>query len=108
MFDIGQHVVCVENSVDARGRPIGGLLSELLREGLVLPTIGKVYTVRNTIVVKADAPIGLLLAEIINSDDTYGGRIFEKAFPANWFRPLQRLRVEDFVNTEAPVDGVPA
>lgn len=99
-FVVGQHVVCIN---DENRAPAG----VTVLEQLILPEKGKVYTVRALVIgVLGRAPC-LSLVEIPdqtvriewNGKPWFGDVIFK----ACDFRPLKKLKVEDFMS--APVDG---
>lgn len=104
---VGQHVACVCNNVGFDGtlHP-PATINQLRGRGYTLPEVGTVYTVRD--VCAFECGVTVRLAEIKNPPEAYRGRIVEGAYPHFWFRPLPRLRVEDFTNIAAPADTVVA
>ena len=97
MFEIGQHVVCVDDRKDAYIPPGFNGIGNL--DGL---TKGIVYTVRSFV----DSPVGdlcLRLEEIVRPILTTGGwwNGGEPGFDARRFRPLRRLTVDEFLMEEA-------
>jgi hypothetical protein len=104
-FEVGQHVVCVKEDDMPDGLEI--------IDPLFLPTVGKIYTVRCLELGDISKELCLKFEEIPDQDGvrftwhnvTYSGSVL---YPARNFRPLQKLKVEDFLVAETPVDSVPA
>lgn len=103
-FTVGQHVVCLKtDGFDAGHVPL---------EPYELPQEGKVYTVRRLEIGMMKGQPSLTVKEIpeqrillsINGSLITAVLLFE----ACNFRPLQKLKVEDFLVAETPVDSVPA
>lgn len=99
MFQVGQHVLCVDDfGVCGRFFP-----------GTILPQSGSVYTIRGIVIghrlggLEAE---GLLLQEIINGPRS-GGRP-EVAFEARCFRPLTSRSLDVFTAMLAPQPRQPA
>ncbi|QIG74360.1 hypothetical protein EVC08_048 [Rhizobium phage RHph_N65] len=90
-FVVGQHVVCIDTSNFLLAfEPVPGQELEA----------GRVYTV-SAISLDYEA-VALQVAEhpfLVEEGGWYG----------HWrFRPLQKLKVEDFMQSKTPVEGVPA
>lgn len=96
-FVVGQHVVCIREIEP--GNPSTAAI--LARGGSAnLPKRGTVYTIRE--VRPRRRGLFLLLAELVNvSIDTCSGP-YEPGFSVKRFRPLQKLKVEDFMQTRVP------
>lgn len=103
-FVVGQHVVCIGHTfADEKAR------NRWIRRGVTFPDIGKVYTVRRVLLLPYST--ALLLDEIRNPIVRCREAGDQEAFfRASCFRPLQKLKVEDFLSTKTPVDSerVPA
>jgi hypothetical protein len=97
-FEVGQHVVLVD---DSRFKDNDVILTAI-RIGCTLPVKGVVYTVRDVELIRDFVTIRLV--EIVNPPDPspYGSH-GEPQWPVIYFRPLPKLRVEDFA-----VEGVSA
>lgn len=102
-FVVGQHVVF---KFDFPGR----YKAKWEKRGVRFPSVGTVYTVRKVLIAPDSLEVALLLNEIRNPDIPTAGLRMEAFFKARRFRPLQKLKVEDFLSTKTPVDGerVPA
>ena len=106
-FEVGQHVVCVAEEQFGDCVPI---------TKPILPKVGKVYEVRRVHIgsLTSTAPgfVGLLLKEIPDQIITYRLDGFTRQgkayFEAKNFRPLPKLRVEDFLAASTPKDVVSA
>ncbi|CAK7259117.1 MULTISPECIES: hypothetical protein [unclassified Shinella] len=102
-FVVGQHVVF---KFDFPGR----YKAKWEKRGVRFPSVGTVYTVRKVLIAPKTREVALLLNEIHNPSITSAGVRTEAFFKARRFRPLQKLKVEDFLSAKTPVDGeqVPA
>lgn len=88
-FKIGQHVVCIDTANYLIGEKVGA--PEQLREGRVY-TISALNAFGSIVAVQVAE-----LPWLVDIDGWYG----------HWrFKPLQKLKVEDFMTSDAPVDGV--
>lgn len=104
-FTVGQHVACVSDPTK-NWLPIH---FELVPN---LPTVNKVYTVRCVFLHPWDEIPCLRLAELINPARVWNvnkvgavrPEILEPGFAARCFRPLKKLRIEDFRSGDAPID----
>lgn len=114
-FEVGQHVVYLDG--EPRNEYQRRMRVKWVRRGLKRPVNGRVYTVRLVFIgVTRDpscpTPVCLLLDEIHNPPErALGGDVRELGFYAELFRPLPKLRVEDFLAASTPKDvvlGVPA
>lgn len=96
-FTVGQHVVCVSEMFQKAPHH----KRNWERRGVRFPVVNTVYTVRQLIATPKG--IGLLLAEIHNPLVPVRdfGRV-EAFSPTNKFRPLKKLKVEDFMSINAP------
>ena len=90
----GQHVVCIND------RWTGPVAACCRLNGVVLPKKSNVYTIRDTIA--SPVGIGVRLEEIRNPVCPFSNGAMEPAFRASAFRPLPRLKVEDFMSANAP------
>lgn len=74
------------------------------RRGVRFPVRNKVYTVR-AVFVRLDKTL-IRVAEITNRPlpTKDGTPSIEPGFPVSYFRPLKKLRVEDFTSGDAPID----
>lgn len=96
---VGQHVVCVKDFSDEMN---GYRVQQLIVRGCSLPTKGTVYTLR-TVESDATVGVGVRLEEIANpAFEWSNGITAEPGFAAHRFRPLQKLKVEDFLEVKAP------
>jgi hypothetical protein len=96
MFEVGQHVVCIYDF--NRNAPN---VTWLYAKGGSAPVKGTVYTVRDIGPYTGDGGIGIRLVEIINPELVHGdGETRESRFGASGFRPLKKLKVEDFMKQE--------
>lgn len=96
-FVVGQHVVCVDDSDGTVGLD---KKIELVK--------GRVYTVHDINAVDFSA----VAIQVVECEKTYEQEdgVYEGWFGHWRFRPLAKLKVEDFLSTKTPVDGerVPA
>jgi len=94
MFHVGQHVVCIrqppKKAIDKVRRRTGAV---------VLPEVGKVYTIRHIFTNR----IGELLFYLCEIHHPLNDRGHEPGFLYKMFRPLAKLRVEDFIKQTEPV-----
>lgn len=91
-FVVGQHVVYVNDEM-----PSQHALDRWNANGFERPTKNKVYTVREIFIGTHGGPV-LLLREIINPlGRMLDGSTREPGFDARRFRPLQKLKLEDFM-----------
>ncbi len=102
-FQVGQHVACVRNVNDDK------LPGVVLLEPVEIPSVGRVYTVAAVSISEVGNQVCLTLDEIpaqrvrfLYFGQPATGDIL---FPAKFFRPLPKLKVEDFVTTRAPATG---
>jgi hypothetical protein len=96
MWEPGTHVVCIRE----------GKLSVFQRRAGISPIVkGKVYTVRRHWISRLNGEPLVQLQEIINPvlPSRRGGDI-EGGYHASCFRPLKKLKTEDFLNAKAPKD----
>ena len=94
----GCHVVCINDEFKRR---------DDARAGVRYPVKGVVYTVRAVHQGISILGPAYLLEEIVNPKLPYKFKgirigILEKRFDASRFRPLAKLKVEDFTGTLAP------
>lgn len=103
-FVVGQHVVCVNDNFCPRP----GAKQKWERRGVRFPTKNTVYTVRRVFISPA-GHTALLLDEIKNPVVSTSGGAMEAYFLTSRFRPLQKLKLEDFMPiVEKLTDRVPA
>ena len=91
MFEIGQHVVCVDDDYTKRVLEIFDIYDGSL------PVRGTVYTVREVFAWGA-GHVSIRLAELVNLKmpvRDFG--MVEPGFNPSRFRPLKKLKVEDFM-----------
>lgn len=97
----GQHVVCIDTSVieKAARRVVnhGGSAN--------LPKLNVVYTIRGIYISTVTGRPTLRLVELINVALPSRQGPHEPGFPARCFRPLQKLTPEQFMQTDAPIEG---
>ncbi len=96
MFEVGQHVVCI---ADFEAELPVHVVMAYKSDGGRFPVKGTVYTVREVYAdrVQPDV-IGLKLVEIVNPPLRCStGRVEESGFDKEFFRPLKKLKVEDFM-----------
>ncbi|MDK4729364.1 hypothetical protein [Rhizobium phaseoli] len=102
-FVVGQHVVCITDDF----MKSQALRRKWERRGVRYPSKNKVYTVRQ--VYLTSKYVGVLLEEIRNPlVPTRERGLTEAGFLARKFRPLKKLKIEDFMQSKTPVEGVPA
>lgn len=96
-FVVGQHVVLT----DDKGFPASG---KGVKEGVevVVPKKGIVYTVRKLMPSAITGEPLILLAEIVNPPIKFKQGMLEPPFAARRFKPLDRLKVEDFTEVSEP------
>ncbi len=96
-FEPGKRVVCV---YDFSADP---MFSQGVSLGACFPTLGKVYTVRNSFVMSGDI-IGIHLIEITNPlipiDENSMG---EMGFDIRAFRPVDETKIDQFRELLTPV-----
>lgn len=96
-FVVGQHVVCITDDF----MKSSALRRKWERRGVRYPSKNKVYTIRQ--IYLTSKYVGVLLEEIRNPlVPTRERGLIEAGFTARKFRPLPKLKVEDFLS--APVD----
>lgn len=99
-FVVGQHVVCV----DDESTPKYGLRGYLYVGGLDGLKAQRVYTLRSVFICPRHNTVCVRLQEITRSEmPGFPGE--EAGFDARRFRPLQKLTPEQFMQTDAPVEG---
>lgn len=91
---VGQHVVCLHDYDPSHPQvrkivALGGTAN--------LPRKNVVYTVRGIEPRRRTGGFRLWLQEIVNAPITTPYRRYEPGFPAKHFRPLQKLKLEDFM-----------
>lgn len=91
-MQVGQHVLCIKDFAKTHPKSY----SCDLRRGMRFPVVGTVYTVREVITTRRGR-LTILLAEIINPPLTWKHFSGEARFAAGHFRPLTKLRLEDFI-----------
>lgn len=96
-FQVGQHVVLVDDHFDKRP----GERTKWVRRGIRFPEMNTVYTIRR-VFISPRGSAALLLAEIRNPMVPTRAGLMEAYFVAARFRPLKKLRVEDFMQQRAP------
>lgn len=95
-MQIGQHVVLVDDQWKSR---------DDCRFGVVLPIKGTVYTVRDVFEGVAIIGPAIVLEEIVNPVLNYrleGKRVRVERFAAFRFKPLAKLKIEDFIGVREP------
>lgn len=97
-FYVGQHVVCVKSG--RKTLPSGWTLLEDCAE----PVKGTVYTIRHLTISLVDKVLCLKLEEIPDQKSRVRspeGKVYVASivFVHTYFRPLQKIRVEDFMKT---------
>jgi hypothetical protein len=102
-MQIGQHVVCIalDDSFPEGVIPL---------EEMTIPTVGTVYTIERISTGELKRETCLVLAEIgeqrlqfLLHGELHEGDVI---FPARHFRPLTKLRVEDFTTVTQPTELV--
>jgi hypothetical protein len=91
-FVVGQHVVCVNDNFCPRP----GARQKWERLGVRFPKKSTIYTIRRVFISPKGAT-ALLLDEIKNPLVPASGVYIEAYFLASRFRPLQKLKLEDFM-----------
>lgn len=96
LFEVGQHVVCI---ADLESELPSHLVRAYKSEGGRFPVKGTVYTVRAVYVDRVHPDVvGIMLVEIVNPPLRCStGRVEESGFDVAFFRPLKKLKVEDFM-----------
>jgi hypothetical protein len=61
-----------------------------------MPVVNRVYTIRDVYRNSTTGRINIRLGEIVNKSLRTRTGLWEPGFPAERFRPLPKLRVEDF------------
>lgn len=97
MWEPGTHIVCIK---EAR------ISSYHINHGVKPVVKGVVYTVRRHWISSFNKNPLVQVREIVNPvlPSRYTGRISEGGYPAHCFRPLKKLKIEDFLNAKAPED----
>lgn len=95
-MQVGQHVLCIRKISES------SRLRAEARHGIPLkaPQLNKVYTVRS--LHEVNGKIFVRLAEIVNPLNKRGR---EPGINSRTFRPLSKLKVEDFATTKEPVES---
>lgn len=107
-FHVGQHVVMLKDAYERETFDNLARINRYRRLGFVFPVPSTVYVVRAVLVVPGYDGLAILLEEIRNPYDPCapkGLETLEPPFPTRWFRPLQKLKVEDFVGQIEPVSA---
>lgn len=103
-FEVGQHVLFTNDRGWAEQLRAGGANSSLRK--MIRPVVGKVYTIRAIYIDPHYQLPFLLLSEIRNPPLEWRLGTYESGFSARRFRPLPKLRVEDFLAASTPKDVV--
>ena len=103
-FVVGQHVVCIGAPEDTSHLPV------VVLDKPKAPVVNKVYTVRSVELSEVgEKRVCLTLCEIPDQfvRIIYKGEVWMShvLFAAQFFRPLQKLTPEQFMQTDVPVKG---
>lgn len=97
-MQIGQHVLCIKDFRLTHPRSVA---RDTLR-GMRFPVVGIVYTIREISKARRSGKLSIKLVEIMNPVLPWGYKgsagSWEASFIASHFRPLTKLKVEDFTH----------
>lgn len=107
-FHVGQHIAMLKDAYERE--PVENLERIKLCQsyGTIFPQEGRVYVVRDIMWFPHLGKSGLLLDTVRNErtmELVDGGPLVEPPFPLRWFRPLKKLKVDDFVGQIEPVSA---
>lgn len=98
MIEVGSHVVCIDDSFGSADASFQTTAYFNLFKTLPhRPVKGVVYTVREIRNFAYRDVLALLLVEVVNLPMEYRYGFMEMSFLITRFKPLKKLRVDDFV-----------